>query len=98
MAEEGTIVFTKNGRPLMRVGNDLFSETGTHVAQLDAEGKAYDLRGKYAGTMDENDRLVYRMEDSATIGSIFAPEVHEAFEHNPGTKLVTLDEEPALPY
>jgi hypothetical protein len=98
MAEEGTIIFTKNGRPLMRDGNDLFSETGTHVAQLDAEGKAYDLRGRYAGTIDQNDRLVYRMEDSATIGSIFTPQAHEPFQHDPGTRLVTLDEEPALQY
>jgi hypothetical protein len=96
MSDEGKIIFTRNGRPLMLESSGLFSETGTQVAQV--QSIAYDRSGRYVGTIDENDRLVYRMEDSATIGPVFVPAVHAVFEQDPGDIEVTLDEEPALPY
>ena len=90
------IMYTRNGRPLLREGNDLFSETGTQVARV--QPLAFDGNGRYVGTIDENDRLVYRSEDSNTLGPVYVPAVHAGFQSDPGDTEVTVDEEPALPY
>jgi hypothetical protein len=90
------ILFTRNARPLLREGNDLFSETGNQVARL--QSIAFDRHGRYVGTIDENDRLVYRSEDSNTLGEVYVPEVHAVFQADPVDTEVTLDEEPALPF
>jgi hypothetical protein len=64
-------LYTKNGRPLTRVGDDLFSRSGKHVGRINGN-KVYAPNGRYAGTVD-GDRVVYRSTDSATIGGSFAP-------------------------
>jgi hypothetical protein len=92
----GHIIFTRNGRPLLREGDDLFSETGTQVARV--QRLAFDRNGRYVGTIDENDRLVFRSEDSNTLGPVYVPAVHAGFQHDPGDTEVSVDEEPALPY
>jgi hypothetical protein len=64
-------LYTKNGRPLRRSGNNLFSRSGTHVARVRGE-KAYGPDGRYVGTI-VGDRLIYRSTHSASIGTAFAP-------------------------
>lgn len=90
------VIYTTSGRPLLREDDDLFGTSGTHVARLEGE-MAYDKRGRYVGTLVE-DRLVYRLADSMTIGEPFVPQVHGEFTEAVGTVLQTVDEEPALPY
>lgn len=68
-----TTIFTKEGRPLRRYGDDLFSESGTHVAKLKGD-KAYRREGEYLGALVRN-RLIYRSTDSAGVGSPFARRV-----------------------
>ncbi len=67
----GTI-FTKQGRPLRRSGDDLFARSGEreHVARI-LGNKAYAPDGRYVGTL-VNDRLIYRSTDRASISSPYA--------------------------
>lgn len=62
-------IYTKNGEPLSRSGDDLFDSSGKHVARLSGT-KAFGPSGQYVGTLVD-DRLVYRSTDSAVIGSSF---------------------------
>lgn len=63
-------LYTKNGRPLQRRGDDVFSRSGKHVGRI-RSNKVYGPDGRYAGTID-GDRVVYRSSDSASISSPFA--------------------------
>jgi len=65
-----TSIYTKNGRPLRRDGDDLYARSGTHVARLRGD-QAFDPRGKYVGTL-VGDQLIYRSTQSATVSSPFA--------------------------
>lgn len=58
-------LYTKNGRPLTRRGDDLFSDSGHHVGRIRGR-KVYAPDGSYAGTLDGN-RVVYRSTDSASL-------------------------------
>jgi len=60
-------LYTKNGRPLQRSGDSLYSRSGRYVGRI-RNGKVYDPSGRYAGTI-VGDRVVYRGTDSATLGS-----------------------------
>ena len=73
LTTEGTMasLYTKNGKPLQRRGDNLFSRSGKHVGRIRGQ-KVFDPKGKYAGTIDGN-RVVYRSTDSAEISSPFAP-------------------------
>lgn len=63
-------IYTKNGRPLRRDGDDLFARSGTHVARMRGD-KAYGPNGEYVGTL-VGERLIYRSTQSASKGSSFA--------------------------
>lgn len=63
-------LYTKNGRPLQVSGNTVFSRSGIVVGRI-KNGKVFGTDGRYVGTID-NDRLVYRSTDSASVGSPFA--------------------------
>lgn len=63
-------LYTKNGRPLMRSGDNLYSRSGAHVARVRGK-KAFGPDGRYVATIVGN-RLIYRSTDSAAIGSSFA--------------------------
>ena len=63
-------LYTKNGRPLRRSGDNLFSGSGTQVARVRGD-KAYGPDGSYVGTI-VGDRLIYRSTHSASMGSPFA--------------------------
>lgn len=65
-----TTLYTKNGAPLKRSGDDIFDASGRHVAKIRGE-KAFGPSGKYVGTIVSG-RLVYRSTDGAAIGSPFA--------------------------
>ena len=64
-------LYTKNGKPLMVYGDDIFDRSGRQVGRRNGH-KVYGPDGKYAGTI-ESDRVLYRSVDSATMGSSFAP-------------------------
>ena len=64
-------LYTKNGRPLQRYGDDLFARSGKQVGRIRGR-KVFGPDGRYAGTID-SDRVVYRSTDSAEISSPFAP-------------------------
>lgn len=70
-------LYTKNGRPLKRRGDDLFSSSGTRVGRIRRE-KVFDSSGRYVGTV-VGDRVIYRSTHSASIGSPFAPRVTAGF-------------------
>lgn len=60
-------LYTKNGRPLQRSGDNLYSRSGRYLGRI-RNGKVYDPSGRYAGTI-AGDRVVYRGTDSASAGS-----------------------------
>ena len=63
-------LYTKNGRPLTRRGDDLFSRSGAHVGRVRGD-RVHAPDGRYAGTIVD-DRVIYRSTDSAMISSPFA--------------------------
>lgn len=60
-------LYTKNGRPLQRSGEKLWSRSGRYVGRIRGD-KVYDPSGRYAGTI-VGDRVVYRSTQSATRSS-----------------------------
>ena len=88
-------LYTKNGRPLQSVGNQLWSGSGTYLGTI--QGRyVFDTSGQYAGTID-GDRVVYRAVDSARIASptIAAPRVGLAVV--PAVPAAILGDEPRFP-
>lgn len=65
------IIFTKNGVPINRGGDDLFDASGKHVARLKGD-KAFGPSGRYIATL-VNDRLIHLATDSGLTGSSFEP-------------------------
>jgi len=55
-------------------GENIFNRAGRHVGRIRDE-KVYGPGGRYAGTI-VGDRVVYRVPDSASMGSPFAPRSH----------------------
>jgi hypothetical protein len=62
-------LYTMNGRPLTRRGDDLFTRFGNHIGRVQGE-KVFGPDGRYVGTL-VGDRLVYRSTDSAHVSSAF---------------------------
>ena len=56
-------LYTRSGRLLQRLGNNLHSRSGRYLGQLH-NGKVFDPDGRYCGTV-VGDRVVYRTIDSA---------------------------------
>lgn len=88
-------LYTKEGRPLRQTGDDLFSQSGTHVAKLKGK-KAYGPDGQYVGTL-VGSRLVYRSTDSASIGSPFAQRAHAGTANASAVGSALLGGEPPIP-
>jgi hypothetical protein len=63
-----SLLYTKNGRPLQRSGDSLYSKSGVYLGRISGD-KVYSANGRYAGTID-GDRVCYRTTDSATLGTI----------------------------
>lgn len=70
-------MYTKNGRPLNRRGDDLFDSSGIHVGRIRGE-KVFGSSGRYAGTV-VGDRVIYRSTHSASVNSPFAPRASAGF-------------------
>ncbi|WP_026851137.1 hypothetical protein [Glaciibacter superstes] len=89
-------LYTKNGRPLQRDGNRLFSGSGTYLGTIQGL-YVFDTSGQYAGTID-GDRVVYRAIDSARISSptIAAHRVGLAVVNT--VPAAILGDEPSFPY
>lgn len=88
-------LYTKNGRPLQRSGDQLWSGSGTYLGTI--RGKyVFNTSGQYAGTVD-GDRVVYRAVDSARIASptVAAPRAGLALA--PAVPAAILGEEPQFP-
>jgi hypothetical protein len=88
-------IYTKNGRPLQRVGDDLFAKSGLQVARLRGD-RAFGPDGRYVGTL-VNDRLIYRSAQNAAVGSSFSPRrvMGSALVNRAGT--AAWGEEPPIP-
>lgn len=70
-------LYTKNGRPLKRRGDDLFNSSGTHVGRIRGE-KVFNSTGRYVGTV-VGDRVIYRSSHSGSVSSSFAPRASAGF-------------------
>jgi len=89
------MIYTKEGRPLHRSGDNLFAASGTHVARLRGD-RAYSPNGSYVGTL-VNDRLIYRSTDSATIGSPFVQISRAGFAAANAVGTAAWGDEPPIP-
>lgn len=89
------VIYTKQGRPLKILGEDLFSRSGKHVGRILNE-KAYGPDGKYVGTIVD-DRLIYRSSDSANVASPFV--ARDSFGHTYANHMAvaTWGTEPPIP-
>lgn len=56
-------LYTRSGRLLQRVGDNLHSRAGRYLGQV-SDNKVYDPEGRYCGTL-VGDRVVYRTVDSS---------------------------------
>jgi len=64
-------LYTRDGKPLRRTGDDVHDNSGRHVGKIQGY-KVYGPDGRYVATL-VGDRLVYRQADSAGVSSPFAP-------------------------
>jgi len=85
-------LYTKNGKPLTRSGDDIFDQSGRHVARLDGD-RAFGPNGRYVATLD-GDRLVYRSTDSARISGAFLRQSRVGGAHASGVKSGMWGDEP----
>ena len=88
-------LYTKNGRPLQRDGNQLFARSGSYLGTIQVR-YVFHTSGQYAGTID-GDRVVYRTIDSARVSSptIAGPRVGLAVVN--AVPAAILGEEPSFP-
>ena len=86
------MLYTKNGLPLERRGDDIFDSRGRHVARMRGT-KAFNSRGHYLATL-VGDRLVYRSTDSAALASVFAPRVGTPFARANSVGAALIGDEP----
>jgi hypothetical protein len=64
-------LYTRSGRLLQRLGNQLHSRSGRYLGQLQ-NGKVFDPNGRYCGTI-VGERVVYRTIDSAATAASSTP-------------------------
>jgi hypothetical protein len=71
MGEIVAIIYTRDGEPINRSGNELYDSSGIQVGRMDGN-KAFGPDGKYVATLVSG-RLVYLRNDSAIRTSPFPP-------------------------
>ena len=88
-------LYTKNGVPLQVSASIVYSKSGVAFGKIQGN-KVFGTDGRYVGTI-VNDRLVYRSNDSASIGSPFsvANKVGCARANRAGAAI--MGEEPHIP-
>jgi hypothetical protein len=90
-----SMMYTKNGRPLTRHGDDLFSRSGKHVGRIRGT-RVYDPTGRYAGTV-VGDRVIYRSTDSATVSGPFAQSARAGSAAANVVGIAAVGDEPPFP-
>jgi len=88
-------LYTRSGRLLQRLGNQLHSRTGRYLGQVH-NGKVFDPDGRYCGTL-VGDRVVYRTIDSAATSSASAAEACSASSRANRTGSALWGVEPPFP-
>lgn len=88
-------LYTRSGRLLQRLGNQLHSRTGRYLGQVH-NGKVFDPDGRYCGTL-VGDRVVYRTIDSAATSSASAAEACPASSRANRTGSALWGVEPPFP-
>jgi hypothetical protein len=88
-------MYTKNGRPLVRRGDDLFSRSGIHVGSVRGS-KVYDPSGRYTGTI-VGDRVIYRSTESASIAGPFVQSPHAGTAAANAVGVADWGDEPPFP-
>jgi hypothetical protein len=88
-------LYTMNGRPLTRRGDDLFTRFGNHIGRVQGE-KVFGPDGRYVGTL-VGDRLVYRSIDSAHVSSAFGRQAGAASSSANAAASAVWGEEPTIP-
>lgn len=87
-------LYTKNGWPLQRRGDDLFSRSGTHVGRF-SEDKVYGPDGRYVGRLI-GERVIYRSTDSASVSSPFVPKGSKRISYRARNRLRGLGRRTAI--
>ncbi len=88
-------LYTKDGRPLGRSGDDIFARSGEQVGRVRGD-KVYGPEGNYVGTIIGN-RLVYRSMDSTSFGSPFASRHQTSKAWMPTIGSTIIGDEPPIP-
>lgn len=88
------IIFTKNGVPINRGGDDLFDASGKQVARLQGN-KAFGPSGRYIATL-VNDRLIHLASDNKLTGSTFKPKTVAGFSVGNIAGITTYGDEPVF--
>jgi hypothetical protein len=85
-------VYTKDGRPLNRSGDNLYAESGKQVGRFHGT-KVYGPDGKYVATLTGS-RLVYLPNESAMVVASFTPISHVGFSMARAVKSAMYGDEP----
>jgi hypothetical protein len=88
-------LYTKNGRPLKRSGDNIFARSGAQVGRVRGN-KVYGPNGRYVGTLVGN-RLVYRSTESAGMRSSFMPQRRMGSSSMRAVGSAIMGEEPPIP-
>ena len=86
------IIYTRDGVPINRSGDDLFDASGKQVARLERD-KAFAPNGSYVATL-ANDRLIFFVNDSQQTGSKFNPKTVTGFSETNIAGFSTYGDEP----
>lgn len=88
-------LFTKDGRPLLVMGDIVYSQSGQVVGKIRGE-KVFGTHGTYIGTID-NGRLVFRNSDSGESSAAFSAENHAPVELADAAPVAISGDEPWTP-
>ena len=87
-------IYTRDGEPINRSGNDLFDSSGLQVARMNGD-KAFGPDGRYVATLVSG-RLVYLHNDSANRTSSFLPRRVAGFSVARVAGIATYGDEPSF--
>lgn len=88
-------LYTKNGLPLLEDETYVFTSSGVAVGQRRGD-KVFGPDGRYVGTIVD-DRLVYREDDSSSIGAPFSISNRDGYPAAYASTSTTLGDEPRIP-
>lgn len=85
-------LYTKNGRHLRLVGDDVFDDRGTHVGRRRSD-RIFGPDGRYAASI-VGDRAVYRSTDAGASSQGFTPSSRAASGRAPHAPAALAGDEP----